>query len=194
MLYFGMPMGSMPLLDEVGIDVALDVAHTLAASFRDRMAVSESLARMVQAGLLGRKAGRGFYLHAKGKEAEPNPQATTFRPAIAGRQSPVTNQPSRISTYQDRMVFLMLNEAARCLEEQIVTETEDVDFAMIMGTGFAPFRGGPLRYAESLGLERVVEAMKRLEDTGASYFSPCSLLRKLADERKRFYPEQGNHK
>ena len=92
------------------------------------------------------------------------------------------------------MALLMVNEAARCLEEQIVTEPSDVDFAMIMGTGFAPFRGGPLRYAESLGLERVVEAMKRLADTGASYFSPCSLLRKLADERKRFYPEQGNHK
>src|SRR5205823_3301382 len=73
---FGMPMGPMRLLDEVGLDVALHVAQTVASHYQDRMKVPEAMARMVQAGLLGRKTGRGFYLHQKGKEPQPNPQAT----------------------------------------------------------------------------------------------------------------------
>ena len=186
MLDFGMPMGPLRLIDEVGVDVAHHVAGELELKFSDRMPSPRVLAQMLKAGLLGRKSERGFYLHSS-KDPKVNPALSLFQEKDwaknFGREE-----------LQERMALLMVNEAARCLEEQIVTEPSDVDFAMIMGTGFAPFRGGPLRYAESLGLERVVEAMKRLEDTGASYFSPCSLLRKLADERKRFYPEQGNHK
>src|SRR2546427_8446342 len=92
--------------------------------------VPEALSKMAQSGLLGRKAGRGFYLHPKGKEPQPNP-------ALAHQASRIT------SGLQSRMVLLMINEAARCLEEEIVTDPADVDFAMVMGTGFAPFRGGP---------------------------------------------------
>ena len=86
------------------------------------------------------------------------------------------------------MVFLMVNEAARCLEEQVVAGPEDVDFAMVMGTGFAPFRGGPLRYADSLGAEKLAGAMDVLVDCGATHFEPCALLRRMAGEGTRFYP------
>ena len=89
---------------------------------------------------------------------------------------------------QERMFFLMLNEAARCLEEKIVATPEDVDFAMIMGTGFVPFRGGPLRYADSLGVEKIVGAMEILEDCGATQFAPCDLLRRMAADGTKFYP------
>jgi 3-hydroxyacyl-CoA dehydrogenase/enoyl-CoA hydratase/3-hydroxybutyryl-CoA epimerase len=89
---------------------------------------------------------------------------------------------------QERMVFLMVNEAARCLEEQVVTEPADVDFAMILGTGFAPFRGGPLRYADSLGAEKIAGAMKNLVDRGAAHFEPCALLRGMAADGRKFYP------
>ena len=95
---------------------------------------------------------------------------------------------------QQRMVLLIVNEAARCLEEEIVTEPSDVDFAMIMRTGFAPFRGGPLRYADGLGGARVIGEMKRLADSGAGYFEPCALLQTLAAEGKRFYPEKGDRR
>ena len=88
---------------------------------------------------------------------------------------------------QERMVFLMVNEAAHCLEEQIVTAPEDVDFAMVMGTGFAPFRGGPLRYADSLGVEKIVGAMEILADGGATEFRPCGLLRRMAAAGTKFY-------
>ena len=82
----------------------------------------------------------------------------------------------------------MINEAARCLEEQIVAAPEDVDFAMIMGTGFAPFRGGPLRYADSLGMEKMVGAMEILADGGATEFKPCGRLRRMAAAGAKFYP------
>jgi 3-hydroxyacyl-CoA dehydrogenase/enoyl-CoA hydratase/3-hydroxybutyryl-CoA epimerase len=185
MLDFGMPMGPMCLLDEVGIDVALHVAQTLAAHYHDRMAIPASLAKMVQAGLLGRKSGQGFYLHRKGKPPEPNASLNSIR--VQGSNLEVSSA-SRITDLQSRMTLLMLNEAARCLEEQIVPEPADVDFAMIMGTGFAPFRGGPLRYADTLGLAQLVAQMDQLTDTGASHFAPCALLRSMA-RNKRFYPK-----
>jgi len=188
MLDFGMPMGPMTLLDEVGIDVALHVAQTLAASFPDRMTIPPLLKKMVEAKLFGKKVGRGFYLHRKKSEPQPNPQALECRSAAltpnlarAAGGSPV------LATYQSRMVLLMINEAARCLEEQVVTDPADIDFAMIMGTGFAPFRGGPLRYADSLGVAEVVAALQRFADSGAAHFAPCALLRQMAGQGKKFY-------
>ena len=175
-----MPMGPMRLLDEVGIDVALHVAQTIAANYGDRMSVPEVLSKMAQAGLLGKKTYRGFYVHAKGKEPTANP-------AASGLLSSITHHASRATNFQDRMVLLMVNEAARCLEEEIVPEPSDIDFAMIMGTGFAPFRGGPLRYADAVGASNIVAAMNRLVDSGAAHFAPCALLRDLATSGKRFY-------
>ena len=181
MLDFGMPMGPMRLLDEVGVDVALHVAQTLAATFSDRMKVPVILGKMAEAGLLGRKNGRGFYLHGKTAEPQPNPQTAAF---VQSRTAAASSR----EEIQERMVFLMINEAARCLEEQIVAEPADVDFAMILGTGFAPFRGGPLRYADSVGLEKLAGAMELLADCGATQFKPCVLLHQLAADGKKFYP------
>jgi 3-hydroxyacyl-CoA dehydrogenase / enoyl-CoA hydratase / 3-hydroxybutyryl-CoA epimerase len=183
MLEFGMPMGPMGLLDEVGIDVALHVARTLAASYSDRMTVPESLSKIAEAGLLGRKSGRGFYVHAKGKKPQRNPDIASYARCKAA---------SVIDRHdlQQRMVLLMINEAARCLEEKVVTEPADVDFAMIMGTGFAPFRGGPLRYADTVGLAALVSAMDRLVESGAAHFAPCWLLRTMAAGGKKFYPNK----
>jgi 3-hydroxyacyl-CoA dehydrogenase/enoyl-CoA hydratase/3-hydroxybutyryl-CoA epimerase len=180
MLDFGMPMGPIRLLDEVGVDVARHVAQTLAASFNDRMATPAVLGKMVEAGFLGRKCGRGFYLYGKSGEPGPNPAAAAF---TTSRTAAVMT-PAEI---QERLVFLMVNEAARCLEEQIVAAPEDVDFGMIMGTGFAPFRGGPLRYADSLGMEKIVGAMEILADGGATEFKPCGLLRRMAAAGAKFY-------
>jgi 3-hydroxyacyl-CoA dehydrogenase/enoyl-CoA hydratase/3-hydroxybutyryl-CoA epimerase len=182
MLDFGMPMGPMTLLDEVGIDVSLHVAQILAAHYGDRMTVPEMLNKMIQAGLIGRKAGRGYYLHQKGKSPKLNPQANGYRSGITLHASRFT-----LHELQERMVLLMVNEAARCLEEQIVSEPSEVDFAMIMGTGFAPFRGGLLRYADSLGAANLISAMDRLVQSGAAHFAPCALLRSMVASRKKFY-------
>jgi 3-hydroxyacyl-CoA dehydrogenase/enoyl-CoA hydratase/3-hydroxybutyryl-CoA epimerase len=183
MLDFGMPMGPMRLLDEVGLDVSLHVAETLAAKFSDRMHIPDCLCRMTAEGLLGRKSGRGFYLHDKSKDAKPNPQVQNF----ARQASAWTLSREQL---QERMVFLMVNEAARCLEENIVASAADVDFGMIMGTGFAPFRGGPLRYADRLGTAKLVDAMKSLAASGAAHFEPCELLKSMATENQTFYSKE----
>jgi 3-hydroxyacyl-CoA dehydrogenase/enoyl-CoA hydratase/3-hydroxybutyryl-CoA epimerase len=183
MLDFGMPMGPMSLLDEVGIDVALHAGNTLAAQWPDRFVVSGTLGGMVRAGLLGRKTGRGFYLHRPGKRPQLNPAAARFRRCRAAGVL-------RRQDLQDHMVLLMINEAARCLEEQIVAEPADVDFAMVMGTGFAPFRGGPLRYADARGVATLVREMDRLVELGATRFEPCDLLRSLSIAGTRFYPDK----
>jgi 3-hydroxyacyl-CoA dehydrogenase/enoyl-CoA hydratase/3-hydroxybutyryl-CoA epimerase len=182
MLDFGMPMGPLRLLDEVGLDVSLHVAGTLAAHFGERMKVPDCVRKMTGAGLLGRKSGKGFYLHEKSKEAKPNPQISTY---VLSQQARAISR----EELQERMVFLMVNEAARCLEEQIVTDPADVDFAMIMGTGFAPFRGGPLRYTDTVGAARLVGAMNHLVASGTAHFEPCKLLAGMAERGEQFYPK-----
>ena len=85
------------------------------------------------------------------------------------------------------MSLLMVNEAARCVEEEIVETPGDVDFGMVMGTGFAPFRGGPLRYADYVGLKKLVTEMDGLHSRAGEKFAPCDLLRKHAQEGATFY-------
>jgi len=180
MLDFGMPMGPMRLLDEVGVDVAHHVAGTLAGHFSGHMTVPALLEHMTGAGLLGRKSGCGFYRHTGTKDPQTNPQVEEF----VRTQGAASLSREEL---QERMVFLMVNEAARCLEEEVVTDPADVDFAMVMGTGFAPFRGGPLRYADTLGLPRLVGAMEFLVERGAEQFLPCALLQQLAGTEKSFF-------
>jgi 3-hydroxyacyl-CoA dehydrogenase/enoyl-CoA hydratase/3-hydroxybutyryl-CoA epimerase len=83
----------------------------------------------------------------------------------------------------------MINEAARCLAEGVVTAPEDVDFGMILGTGWAPFRGGPLRHADTVGTGEIVTRLERLATDVAPHFTPCEYLRSLAKEAKGFYPK-----
>ncbi len=180
MLDFGMPMGPLRLIDEVGADIALDVAATLAAAFPHRLHVPDVLPALLTTGLLGRKAGQGFYRYGKSGGAKPNKAAAKLRPPRLPR-SPAVEE------LEKRMVLLMVNEAARCLEEGIVETPGDVDFAMVMGTGFAPFRGGPLRYADSEGTAKILEELTRLADVAGPHYAPCARLRDMAKTGKCFY-------
>jgi 3-hydroxyacyl-CoA dehydrogenase/enoyl-CoA hydratase/3-hydroxybutyryl-CoA epimerase len=143
MLDFGMPMGPLRLLDEVGLDVGKHVAETLANAFPDRMSLPPLMDQMIQAGYLGRKAGKGFYIY-KGDTAEPNPEVLKLR----------SNHILSDDTIQSQLAYLMSEEAARCLDEEIAGSAEDIDFAMVMGTGYAPFRGGPLHHADATHIMR----------------------------------------
>ncbi len=180
MVAFGMPMGPLRLIDEVGVDIAEDVAATLSTAFPERMRVPQVLSKLTAAGWLGRKTGRGFYIHEKGSKTEPkvNPGADAFRKG-GTRFS--------LEDLQRRMVLLMVNEAARCLEEEIVEEPADIDFAMVMGTGFAPFRGGPLRYADTVGASRIAAQLNALAEKVGPYYAPCTLLQAI--NRKPFYED-----
>lgn len=138
MLDFGMPMGPLRLLDEVGLDVSLHVARTLAAAFPERMTVPPVLEVMVEKKWLGRKNGEGFYRYADRKEM-PNPAAYAL-------QQGGDRMPEGMAA---RLASMMSDEAQRCLEEGVAESAEDVDLAMILGTGYPPFRGGPLRHREN---------------------------------------------
>jgi 3-hydroxyacyl-CoA dehydrogenase / enoyl-CoA hydratase / 3-hydroxybutyryl-CoA epimerase len=87
---------------------------------------------------------------------------------------------------------VMVNEAARCLEEGVVKSPEDVDFAMIMGTGWAPFRGGPLQYADSIGISTIVSRLNGLRDRAGQHFEPCPLLVDMANRGVSFFPQAHN--
>jgi 3-hydroxyacyl-CoA dehydrogenase/enoyl-CoA hydratase/3-hydroxybutyryl-CoA epimerase len=182
MLDFGMPMGPLRLIDEVGADVALDVAATLAAAFPSRLHVPDVLPALVGTNTLGRKVGRGFYKYRDGTKATANKEADKLRP-------PRLPNPPSLEELEKRMVLLMVNEAARCLEEGLVESAGDIDFAMVMGTGFAPFRGGPLRYADSIAVTKVADELARLADTAGPHYAPCPLLRDMAKSGKRFYED-----
>lgn len=135
MLDFGMPMGPLRLLDEVGLDVAIHVARTLAEAFPERMKVPEIAAKLVEKGHLGRKSGKGFYLYG-GKRETPNPEALSLR----------TGKEPMPPDTRDRLASLMTAEAELCLAEGIAETADDIDLAMVMGTGYAPFRGGPMQF------------------------------------------------
>ena len=182
MIDFGMPMGPLRLADEVGIDVAFHVSETLAEPFAEYLTVPKVLSRLMEKQWLGRKTGQGFYRH-QGKNCVPNEDDIRFMRDDKARNA-------ALGKLQSRMVLLMVNEAARCVEEGIVEGPEDIDFAMIMGTGFAPFRGGPLRFADNFGIENIVADMNQLVDGGEHHFRPCALLNDMAQNNKTFYPKK----
>jgi 3-hydroxyacyl-CoA dehydrogenase / enoyl-CoA hydratase / 3-hydroxybutyryl-CoA epimerase len=180
--HFGMPMGPFTLADEVGNDVGYKVALILNEAYGDRMSVPPTFKKIVDAGLFGKKMGRGFYIH-KGKEKTLNPEVSE----ILG-----TTRRSHLSAEEmvDRFVLVMLNEACRCLEEKIIENPAYLDMAMITGTGFPPFRGGLLRYADSRGIPTIVQRMKEFSERFGERFKPCSLLEEMASEGKSFYGPQ----
>jgi 3-hydroxyacyl-CoA dehydrogenase/enoyl-CoA hydratase/3-hydroxybutyryl-CoA epimerase len=182
MLDFGMPMGPLRLIDEVGLDVSEHVAKDLEQRVKHLAPLNDLLSKMVQKGWLGRKSGMGFYKYGPGDDRKVNPQLGSFQPA-----EPTTVNEGDL---RDRLVLLMVNEAARTLEEKVVDAPEDVDFGMIMGTGWAPFRGGPLRFADHLGLQTVLSRLNNLRDRVGSYFEPSSLLIDKATRGEGFYPQK----
>jgi 3-hydroxyacyl-CoA dehydrogenase/enoyl-CoA hydratase/3-hydroxybutyryl-CoA epimerase len=180
MLEFGMPMGPLRLIDEVGLDVAQHVAKDLERRLRNPIPINDTLELMIAKGWLGRKSGRGFYIHSRGKE-RPAPQADVgFLQASKARAGDDAIR-------RDRLVLIMINEAARVLAERVVDSPEDVDFGMIMGTGWAPFRGGPLRYADAIGIREVLRRLENLARDIAPHFEPCDYLRDMADQGLKFY-------
>lgn len=180
MLDFGMPMGPLRLTDEVGLDVAQHVAKDLEHRLRTAVPMNDTLEQMIAKGWLGKKSGRGFYGH-EGKKGHATPSSDL------GFLQAKQPRPGDDATRRDRLVLIMINEAARLIDEGVVGSPEDVDFGMIMGTGWAPFRGGPLRYADSLGAAEIVRRLDKLARDIAPHFEPCDYLRDLAEQGLSFY-------
>ncbi len=181
---FGMPMGPLELLDQIGIDIAADVAKTFAALSADVGPTPARFAEMVKDGAIGKKAGRGFYEYRDGI------RTGSTRWAVSAKTRPtLRHAPGERSEVQCRLIHPMINEAAKCLEAGIVAEAWALDLAMVMGTGFAPFRGGPLHCADALGPARVVRELESLRAQHGARFEPCAMLRSLAAEGHGFFAE-----
>ena len=152
---FGMPMGPIELIDSVGLDVALHVSEVLGAAY-DRQ-VPDTLRKMVEDKKFGRKSGQGYYQWVEGKAAKSGSDGEKVTPALI-----------------DRLILPMVNEAVACLTEGVVNEADLLDAGVIFGTGFAPFRGGPLQYARERGVQNVIETLEGLANEHGERFRPHS--------------------
>ena len=168
---FGMPMGPLELLDQVGLDVAHHVAATLDGTLPDAKSVVSQLERMVNDGHLGVKSGIGFYVHSGKKRV---PAFSEIEPPIADDERGFVRD--GMTPIQRRLVYPMLIEAMRCLEEQVVEFPWAADLGMVLGTGFAPHHGGPISLVESIGHVKVLANLRALEQLHGSRFAPPQRL------------------
>ncbi|MFN2443719.1 MAG: 3-hydroxyacyl-CoA dehydrogenase NAD-binding domain-containing protein [Thermoanaerobaculia bacterium] len=180
MVAFGMPLGPLALLDEVGIDVAGKAALVMGEAFGDRMPPSPLVEKLLADKRFGKKNGRGVYQWKEGKRGDPDPAVYP----LLGVSSPRAGSSDDMV---DRMVFVMINEASRILEEGVAASAADVDLAMIMGTGFPPFRGGLVRYADRIGVGFVAQKLKDLAARHGERFNPSPAMEKLVASGKGFY-------
>ena len=180
-LNFGMPMGPCRLLDEIGIDVGVKVGKIMHDGLGERAVPASLSGKLYEAGLLGKKNNKGFYLYdEKGKSLGKNPEIDKL----------VTVESKRMdeTEIQMRLFLPMINEAAYILSDKICDKAATVDIGMIYGTGFPPFRGGLLKYADQEGLDRIVNAIERFAtEVSAARYKLSPLLKDLAASGKKFY-------
>jgi 3-hydroxyacyl-CoA dehydrogenase/enoyl-CoA hydratase/3-hydroxybutyryl-CoA epimerase len=182
MTSFGFPVGPIALLDEVGLDVAAKASAVMHAAFGERMTPGPGIARMVEAGRLGRKAGKGFYGYHQGHKTDPAPEA--YR--LLGVRPLASIDRAQL---QRRLVYIMLNEAARATAEGVVRSPRDGDIGAIFGIGYPPFRGGPLRYIDTLGAAEVVRELESLTLAHGPRFAPAPILLDMARTGETFHSD-----
>jgi 3-hydroxyacyl-CoA dehydrogenase/enoyl-CoA hydratase/3-hydroxybutyryl-CoA epimerase len=180
MTEFGFPVGPVTLLDEIGLDVILESSQALYETFGERMKPLDGVARMVNEGRLGRKSGRGLFQYRRGKKHRFDVSAYEH---IGVREC----HPTSDDDITRRLIFSMLNEAARAVEEGVVRSPRDGDIGAIYGVGFPPFRGGPLRYLDHLGAADVSATLDELAERYGDRFSPTPSLVQMAKQNDRFF-------
>jgi len=180
---FGFPVGPITLLDEVGLDVAGKAGHVMFDAFGARLSPPESLRRVIEAGRYGRKSKKGFYLYDEdGKKGAVDASVyEVFAPGHARTEVPDDD-------IVRRTVYAMLNEAARCVQDGIIRSPRDGDVGAVFGFGFPPFRGGPFRYIDSIGVTELVQQLDDLNIRFPGRFEAAPLLVNMAHARGRFYP------
>jgi 3-hydroxyacyl-CoA dehydrogenase/enoyl-CoA hydratase/3-hydroxybutyryl-CoA epimerase len=198
---FGMPMGPLELLDQIGLDVAAHVADLVRSQLGEQVQADLVFAELKRNGWLGQKSGQGFYIH-KGRSPKVNKGAQQVvvqaSPAPIDKRSERSSltlddrslrvnlpKEARLADARERMVLLMVNEAARVLERGLA-DADTIDLAMVFGTGWAPHRGGPLRYADTRGIDDVVRSLTSLATRLGSRFDPCAELKRRAPANELF--------
>ncbi|HAT1610755.1 TPA: fatty acid oxidation complex subunit alpha FadJ [Raoultella planticola] len=183
---FGFPVGPIQLLDEVGIDTGTKILPVLEAAWGERFSPPANIIdAILNDDRKGRKNSRGFYLYeTKGRTSKKRPDAAVY--SLLGVSAPHT----RLSAQQiaERCVMMMLNEAARCFDEQVIRGARDGDIGAVFGIGFPPFLGGPFRYMDQLGAGEVVAILQRLAAQYGPRFTPCENLLRMAGQGETFWP------
>lgn len=174
---FGMPVGPLELLDQVGLDVALQIAYALKPVLGERLAGDAGFLQLCERGWLGRKRGAGFYRYA-GNRRMPHPEATEVLRSAAPQARSAEPASAQPGTARERLVLTMVNEALNCVGEQVVDDAPTADLAMVLGTGWAPHRGGPVSYAEDRGYAEVARVLDELARRFGPRFTPCAELRR----------------
>jgi 3-hydroxyacyl-CoA dehydrogenase/enoyl-CoA hydratase/3-hydroxybutyryl-CoA epimerase len=181
MTSWGFPVGPVALLDEVGLDVAQKASKVMHGAFGERLAPSSAVGRMLDDNRLGRKNARGFYVYHEGHKTGVDERV--YR--VLGVK-PLEGFSAE--AVQQRLVYLMLNEAALAHGEGVIRSARDGDIGALFGIGFPPFRGGPLRLIDELGADQVVETLGRLQKAHGARFAPAPVLQEMAARGERFYP------
>ncbi len=198
LVHFGFPVGPVTLMDEVGLDVGAKAGKIMAEAFPGRLDPAKSFQAVVAAGRHGRKSKKGFYLYDDaGKKGAADPDVyklylasgTPISSKPTDEKPPGTPPPVAESEIVQRTTLAMLNEAARALGEGIIRSARDGDVGAVFGIGFPPYRGGPFRYMDSLGIAAVVEQLDELNQRFPGRFEAADILRDLARINGRFYPD-----
>jgi len=178
---FGFPVGPVKLLDEVGIDVGTKIIPFLVEEFGERFTAPAAFDKVLNDGRKGKKNKKGFYLY-EGKK--PGKEVDESIYSLLG-----LSPSSKLSEKEvaERCVMMMLNEAARCLDEGVIRNARDGDIGAIFGIGFPPFLGGPFRYMDTLGIRHVVSRLEHYASTVGEKYAPADVLVKMAENDQTFY-------
>merc|ERR1712004_518405 len=185
---YGFPVGVATLIDEVGIDVAAHVAEDLGKAFGDRFSGGnpELLKTMVEKGCLGRKSGKGCFMYSDGKGSDRtiNPEAESIFKQFAS--DPIEGV-DKDEDLQLRLVTRFVNEAVMSLQDGVLRTALEGDIGAVFGLGFPPMRGGPFRFVDTMGAQKVVDIMRKYEAVYGTPFTPCQLLVDMAKSGDKFY-------
>jgi enoyl-CoA hydratase/long-chain 3-hydroxyacyl-CoA dehydrogenase len=187
MTNFGFPVGPMSLVDEVGIDVAASVGKNLLEDLGSRVGAADPrlLDDVLAAGMKGRKTGKGMFVYPKGGKKTINPDMVKLieevRAATNRKQMAITDE-----DVQQRMSVRFMNEAALCIQDEIIDNPTAGNVASVFGIGYPPNRGGVFRHIDSLGAAAVVDTMKRYQQELGDQFAPAPILEDYAKQNKKF--------
>jgi 3-hydroxyacyl-CoA dehydrogenase/enoyl-CoA hydratase/3-hydroxybutyryl-CoA epimerase len=181
---WGFPVGPITLLDEVGIDVAAKVGPIMLEEFGDRLSAPAGFDKLIADDRKGRKNGRGFYLYPKDgtKKGKKEVDASVY--AVLGLTPDKTVPKDEIA---QRCALMFVNEAALCYGEGILRSARDGDVGAIFGLGFPPFRGGPFRWVDTIGVKEVVRRLDHFRDRLGKRFQAAPVLVEMARTGATFH-------